>query len=208
MALWFQIREPVNSFTGREAELEALHGFLSRKGRNENETTLLDQVAIVAGLGGVGKSDLARKYARRYQEDYDGNAIWINAETANSMSASLSALSRELGLPATGLSLSVLIAEIFKRFTSRKSLFIFDNVEELDVLSLLPQCLPPDDKKPFILITSRKQKWQNGVEVLVLPVLPEDDAVALIKKSLRSGSTCDNMVELAETLQRLPLDLQ
>ncbi|MEH1836967.1 MAG: ATP-binding protein [Nostoc sp.] len=53
-------------FVGRETELAMLHEDLQRK----------DYVAI-AGMGGVGKTELATQYARRYQEDY-GGITWFN----------------------------------------------------------------------------------------------------------------------------------
>ncbi|OUL35609.1 ATP-binding protein [Nostoc sp. 106C] len=40
-----------------------------------------DYVAI-AGMGGVGKTELATQYARRYQQDYGGIA-WFNDRESN-----------------------------------------------------------------------------------------------------------------------------
>lgn len=47
-------------FVGRDAELEAIHSRLCR-----------DNVLFLSGIGGIGKSELAKQYARRYQEEYD-----------------------------------------------------------------------------------------------------------------------------------------
>ncbi|WP_341811756.1 hypothetical protein [Wolbachia endosymbiont (group A) of Conops quadrifasciatus] len=69
-AIWFGIIEPVASFTGRSSELKALHDALQRStGRQE----VISQVATISGLGGVGKSELARKYAYKYRKYYGGN---------------------------------------------------------------------------------------------------------------------------------------
>lgn len=47
-------------FCGRERELSEIHDIL----HNEN-------FLILHGIGGIGKSELAKNYARRYSEDYD-----------------------------------------------------------------------------------------------------------------------------------------
>ncbi len=61
---------PCPSFTGREAELALLEAALwERTGH-----------AAIHGLGGVGKSALAREYARRNRDRYAA-VWWLNAET-------------------------------------------------------------------------------------------------------------------------------
>ncbi|TAE13459.1 MAG: ATP-binding protein [Bacteroidetes bacterium] len=51
---------PSLQFVGREAELQTLHANLQAGKRT----------ALVNGLGGVGKTALAQKYAQNYQNDY------------------------------------------------------------------------------------------------------------------------------------------
>jgi MinD superfamily P-loop ATPase len=41
-------------------------------------------MATVSGAGGIGKSELARKYAYIHREDFDKNITWMNAETQES----------------------------------------------------------------------------------------------------------------------------
>lgn len=61
------------SFTGREDELEAIHSALWSGG-----AAVVTQPAAVHGLGGVGKSALAREYAYRIRDRYAG-VWWLNA---------------------------------------------------------------------------------------------------------------------------------
>ncbi len=70
--------EAVPGFTGREAELEALTTALWKKG-GTTALTSSKQAAALSGLGGVGKSVLAREYAWRERESYRG-IWWIRAE--------------------------------------------------------------------------------------------------------------------------------
>ncbi|WP_202895630.1 hypothetical protein [Iningainema tapete] len=44
-----------------------------------------DAVAIsaVAGMGGVGKTELATQYARQHEADYLGGICWLTARESN-----------------------------------------------------------------------------------------------------------------------------
>ncbi len=61
------------SFTGREADLAAIDAALRSGG-----AAAVTQPVVVHGLGGIGKSVLAREYAHRNQESYAG-VWWLNA---------------------------------------------------------------------------------------------------------------------------------
>ena len=74
-ALLHEAIKPTPSFTGRVEHLQVIEDALwSRK----DEVIALTQPAAVTGLGGVGKSTLARKYAWRTRERYAG-VWWLNA---------------------------------------------------------------------------------------------------------------------------------
>ena len=61
---------PVPSFSGRDDELAAVHAALQGDGA----------IAVVHGLGGVGKSSIAREYGWRNRDDYSV-IWWLNAQT-------------------------------------------------------------------------------------------------------------------------------
>ncbi|MGL9775084.1 MAG: hypothetical protein ACR5K1_00375 [Wolbachia sp.] len=133
--IWFEIIEPVVSFTGRSSELKTLHNALRK---SAGKQAVISQVATISGLGGVGKSELARKYAYKYGKYYGGNVIWINAENFEYMKNSFLRLAED---KRVGISpkdkhekdktIEAIVEEIYAFFARRrrKSLFIFDNAE-------------------------------------------------------------------------------
>jgi hypothetical protein len=163
-AIWFGIKEPVKSFTGREKELNERHELVKLNG----ELTVISQMATVSGAGGIGKSELARKYAYIHREDFDKNIAWMNTETQESLRESFIMLAKDLRIPTTeeregkerNRDIKSIVKDVYKYFTNVSSLFIFDNAEKYkDISEFLPSSfsLSPDDKKPHVLITSRNK---------------------------------------------------
>ena len=74
---------------------------------NQIETALLpvnhaqQTILVLHGLGGIGKSQMAREYATRHQHDYSAT-FWINAKTESSLNTSMADIARRVGL-AVGL---------------------------------------------------------------------------------------------------------
>jgi hypothetical protein len=65
----------VRQFVGREKELTNLH--------QELQQPRTVAISAVAGMGGVGKTELAIKYALEHQANYPGGICWLNAITEN-----------------------------------------------------------------------------------------------------------------------------
>ena len=212
--IWFNVREPVESFTGRTKELEKLHKLVQR-----GQSTVITQTTSISGLGGIGKSELVRMYAQKYSQYYDNNFIWINAESYATVVESFHRLAQdELGISiknidGTERDIKSIIKDAYKSFAKRKSLFIFDNAEKLEddgVNEFLPfSCLSPDANKPYFIITSRNQKW-GDIQVLQLDIFTEEEAIEFIKKTLKIEDDLQNeeIKQLAEKLQYFPLALQ
>lgn len=78
--------------------------FVKRQGlMSQIETALLpinqaqQTILVLHGLGGIGKSQLAREYASRHQHDYSA-IFWINAKTESSLNTSMADIARRSGL--------------------------------------------------------------------------------------------------------------
>jgi hypothetical protein len=114
---------------------------------------------------------MAKMYARQHCQDYDGNVIWINAETYGTLTQSFHRLAKDkLNISTKSIDgqekdIKSIVEEVYKYFTNRKSLFIFDNGEKLrtekegdeGIDRFLPNFLSVDDNKPYIIITSRNR---------------------------------------------------
>ncbi|WP_410542965.1 FxSxx-COOH system tetratricopeptide repeat protein [Wolbachia endosymbiont of Tetranychus urticae] len=218
LPILFNVRDPVSSFTGRIEQLDNLHKAMMDGGR-----AIVSQSVSISGLGGVGKSELARKYIREYSQDYDNKVIWINAENQNTLSESF----RRLACDKLGISLKnrdgkekdikSIVEDVYRFFSKGKSLFVFDNAEKYrsqreddDGIDKFLPSLPENMNKPHILVTSRNKIWPQNVKLLELDVFTLKEAIEFIQKALKleNNEQQQDVIKLAERLQYLPLALQ
>jgi len=191
-------------FTGRNDLLDQIRKMLSG-GDGSSKAAVLTQV--IAGLGGVGKTQTALEYAYRYGTWYNA-VLWVSGENLETDFASLS---RILSLPEQeNPNLKEKVIPAVKRwFDSHTSwLLIFDNAEN------------PESIEPFIpkaggghsLITSRNQDWGLIARAVELPVMTPDEAFAfLIERTGCEGEAekeKEKIRELAGELGYLPLALE
>ncbi|GFR21361.1 ANK_REP_REGION domain-containing protein [Trichonephila clavata] len=57
--IWFNMRYPVKTFTGRRSELQKIHKELHK---TTGEQAEVSQIVVISGLGGIGKSDTNSHY--------------------------------------------------------------------------------------------------------------------------------------------------
>jgi hypothetical protein len=137
-------------FTGRDQVLKDLHRVLTKRSRAE-----LTQVAAIAGLGGIRKTQTAVEYAYRHRDDYKA-VFWIRAESESSTTSGFFEIAGMLSLAAKDTQES--IPAVIRWLGSYAGwLPIFDNADEPDKL----KPFLPTDPKGHILITSRAQVFRG-----------------------------------------------
>jgi DNA polymerase III delta prime subunit len=77
-----QIEE--EEFVGRETELEQLRTWLAPRPRRQN-------VVVLYGLGGIGKTQLSIHFARKFVDTYS-SVFWLNAKDESTLKAGLAGL--------------------------------------------------------------------------------------------------------------------
>jgi hypothetical protein len=79
-------------FVGRDAELDQLHKYLDPATRKGSSGA---HCAVVHGLGGQGKSQLALAYYYRYRSSYH-SAFWLNSETEHELRKSYADIGKKV----------------------------------------------------------------------------------------------------------------
>ncbi len=169
-------------------------------------------VAIIAGLGGMGKSQLASEFVHRYGRFFAGGVYWLSMADARAVPAEISACGRgnSLNLRPDFDSLSLEEQGRLVRATWQEPmprLLVFDNCEEP---ALLAQYRPTSGGC-CVLVTSRRGDWaelpdSTGLSVLPLEVLARSESVALLHEH-RPEVDQPLLGAIAEEVGDLPLAL-
>jgi class 3 adenylate cyclase/tetratricopeptide (TPR) repeat protein len=186
----------VANFSGREDELAALDAALQNDGA----------VAVVHGLGGVGKSSIAREYGWRNRHRYSV-LWWLNAQTEDGIVDALLRLGamfvRGLDqLPDRRVSAERVINSVLGGF-DKPALLVFDNLEDE---ALLRAWLPRTGA--HALATSRDTTLSSDVIEVPLELWSLEIAVAYLRRaSGRSDLNEADAQAVAQALGVLPLAL-
>jgi tetratricopeptide (TPR) repeat protein len=139
---------PTHTFQDRPDLIAQIDGSL-KKG--------VTALTALHGLGGIGKTQLARRYAQERHERYK-LGVWIEAETEVSLMSSLSALAPLLGVPVEQDQKAMAARMLNELSTHEPWLVIFDNAESADALRPYVERLSGNG---HVLITSRNEQWDG-----------------------------------------------
>ncbi len=185
---------------GRVAHLQALTAAAPGSATTITQT--------IAGLGGVGKSQLMLYFAHQQlaQEAYD-IIWWLRVDEA--LAEDFLALGRQLGLAVAGIeqAAAVQLVRNWLNGSDKRWLLLCDNADQTEPRQLRP--FLPQNPQGRILITSRNAQWQGLGNVLRLDVFTQAEAAQFWQERLvQSGRLDQSATEaLAEALGRLPLAL-
>lgn len=212
-------------FVGRVREMWDLHGQLTAN-RMSIITGMAGQAAAqVRGLGGNGKSLLAREYAILFGAAYPGGVFWLNAYGYDDTKGCLGAESREAlrrdqlrgfavraGVEVEGLAPEQVESALWRKIEENRQpcLWIVDD---------LPSGLPRDDIERLwnaqwggasTLITTRSAEYGAFGSQLDLDVLTEAESWQLLTghRAPRGGEEEKAAREIAAELGRHPLAIE
>ncbi|MGC2632753.1 MAG: FxSxx-COOH system tetratricopeptide repeat protein [Candidatus Cybelea sp.] len=186
---------PVPTFIGRDAQLAAVDATLQRE----------SAIVVVHGMGGVGKSSVAREYGWRNREAYSV-VWWLNAQS-------------EAGIIDGLVGLGAMFVQGLDKLDDRRAaaervvnsvlggfdkpvLLVFDNLEEE---GLLRTWLP---RTARALATSRGIAWSTDITAIPLPVWSLDTAAEYLQRaSGRSDVSAETAQAITQALGALPLAL-
>ncbi|MEH1831060.1 MAG: tetratricopeptide repeat protein [Nostoc sp.] len=192
---------PLEKFVGREAELQNLYSSLQTSG----------QVAIVAGagMGGVGKTELATQYAKQYLQNYQGGVCWLSAQGINVGIQILRFFESKFNkiLP-DDWELADRLRYCWQNWQEGEVLLVFDDVN--DYKTQVQPYLPPESPRFKVLLTTR-QEFDVILPQLRLGVLKPLAAMKLLKSLVdREGLKSEAWVarRICKFLGYLPLALE
>jgi len=189
-------------FSGRKEILENIS-----KTFNSNEEIAMTQA--LTGLGGIGKTQIALKYAYQSKKDkiYD-YILWVNAESDVAINKSF----KKFALSTNQIGnedkyeaedIKRILHDLFDK--TKNWLLVFDNAEDIDRLK---EWCPPQNAgmNQHVLITSRYIKWDKLATVIRIGFFEKEEASVFLTK--RSNKPRDIYQEkLAEKMGYLPLAL-
>ncbi|MGW6871801.1 dsDNA nuclease domain-containing protein [Streptomyces xanthophaeus] len=186
-------REPVPNFIGRDSVLQEIEATLSGSSRPSS-------AVILAGMSGVGKTELLSQFARKCSDAYQFT-WWIRADSWNSVLADLATLAEKLGLPAPDSEDG--IARIKQYFRSNSGLILLDGAPaDQRIINLLPVA-----SATHFLIASLDQSWAAHIPVIGVSPLADEDAQALLATIL-TDALPEELCVLNKALKGLPLALR
>ncbi|MFI7099430.1 ATP-binding protein [Streptomyces sp. NPDC050161] len=185
------------AFTGREDELAVLSAVLapSASGQPHAGTAPL---AVVTGLGGVGKTELALQSAHRArarQDWFPGGVLFTqlfgyDPERRVTPEQALASMLRALGLPGEHVPATLedrarLYRSVLSAYADegRRILVVLDNARDTEQVAPL---LPGDPRVPA-LVTSRQTLTDLDARLVGLDSLDEPTAVDLLRRTLHQA---------------------
>jgi AAA+ ATPase superfamily predicted ATPase len=187
----------IEKFVGREEELAEIHNNLNGDGRS---------TVVLHGLGGIGKTQLAITYAKRYRDSYSA-IFWMNIKDENSLKQSFAKVAKQIlrahpsTHPLNNLNMKAGSAEIIDAVNDWLSLpnntrwlMIFDNYDNpklpdnIDPTAVDIRKFLPEAYQGSIIITTRLSQVKIGHSIRVRKLEDLQDSLKILSvTSKREG---------------------
>ena len=184
------------NFVGREQDLEKLDKII----KDANQVA----ISAVAGMGGVGKSELAKQYIRKHQKTYPGGICWLNARDKNFIVQLISFSGVEVD---EKLSLENQVQDCYNNWEWQGNvLLVFDDLQDYGQIK---DYLPAQSR--FKVLITTRTRLESPVVRMDLDVLEPAAALELLQFFVgkdRIAAEQEKAQELCEWLGYLPLGLE
>lgn len=190
-------------FFGRSQELSELHQQLQQNGK-------VAIIAAIAGMGGVGKTELAIQYAIQHLADYPGGVCWIPAKYPDVGIELVSFARSHFSLnPPDDWDFKTKVNFCWQNWQPGEVLLLIDDVTNYEEIQpYLPPAIQPRFK---VLMTTRIQRLGKSITPVPLKVLDEASALELLISLVgeeRMQKELNEAKKLCQWLEFLPLGLE
>ncbi len=195
-------RSLTDRFVGRVEDLWKLHDLLF-----QSEVAIVQGVGVVAGTGGLGKTQLAIEYVRRFGYKYGGGVYWVDADQG--LGTLIAQVSEAAGVEVDGRApQEKQLEQLWHGLHSPLlSLVVLDNFpEELpEEAPRLESYLPTSGQVQTLVTTRRKDLDRHPG--LNLDCLSPGEGLALLNSGARQfGAEAEGLLSLLGGLP-LPIEL-
>ena len=213
----YNCEPPVANFFGRDQEIQDLHQALINQRQDNSKLGV-----VVTAIGGCGKTQLVKEYWQIYKDIwYEGIVCKVDCKSKDTIETSF----REIGdrRRIDGIKdqkgaykpVSDIASLVYNHFAmpkelnkERRVLFILDNLNDQALMQgILPLTSPT---KPYLIITSQNQEWDQRFDISKLAVFSKDIALEFLRRNVDPNQMANQKKceELLHKIDYLPLAIQ
>lgn len=208
--IYFGVENPDINFAGRSFDLQSL----------KSAITTPPNVAVVTGLGGIGKTQVVRKFINKNRSSYT-NVICIDSQERGSLEEAFRTLAKDsLNISIDDRDIGSIVKEVLSKLSESKTLIVLDNIvneEYIDtynenIIKIILK-METAGERPHVVITSRIQEWGDSIQRIKLDVFDNEDAMEFVSRTLnvpnnKYNDSHDEIMALVDKVHNFPLALR